>query len=1056
MSLRNKALVAATAAALALSAPSLANAAPTKSPDDAFRKAPSSGRLSATVSASLLDSNAKVNVMVQMTGDPVAVAEAKADRTFSRSERDKVKQKLRKAQDAISGDITAKGGKVLSRMQSAYNGMQVRIAKGKADQLASLPGVAAVHTLTPKTVDNTVSVPFLGVPQVWQDTGYTGKAVKVAIIDTGIDYTHADFAGPGTTAAYDAAKAAGTQPADPALFGPNAPRVKGGYDFVGDDYDASGDTGSTTPAPDPNPLDCNGHGTHVAGTAAGSGVTPDGKTYAGPYNAATATTAFKVGPGVAPQADLYALRVFGCEGSTDVTVQAIDWAVDNGMDVINMSLGGAYGDPDDPDAVAASNAVAAGVVVVASSGNEGHNPYVTGSPGDGHGVISVAAVDSTATFPGVSLTVAGQKIPAINANSAPLPSDGLKVVVVTDDPATEENEALGCSKGAFDKAGVTSGANQVAVVTRGTCARVAKAIFGQQAGAAAVVMINTDPAYPPYEGEITSNPDDGVPYTVTIPFLGVRSTDGDALRAADGETLTLAEMTLDNPAYRDYASFSSAGPATGDSSLAPNISAPGVSISSAGVGTGSDAAVNSGTSMAAPHVAGVAALAVQAHPSWKAEDIAATLGSTSDPDKLAAYSPVLGGGLVDAAQAVGTTAFATGDTFRTSNGRISVPSLSFGFDEPTVASVGVKTIEITNRGKRAVTYSIAAEAADGSLPAKLRFSSRTVKVPARSSVRVAVTMVLPASSIGSSIAGDDQFSFYQASGNVVLTSSEGVLRVPYLLVPRAQAHVVGTISNPRGWAKNTNGTGTADTAKPVVPDTLEVKLANPMGAIDADADFYSWGLSDPKDVARDADGSGYDLRSVGVQSFDNGDDKLIVFAVNNWTRWSNAASNEFDVPIDTNADGDPDWVLFSYDSGLVRAGEVDGVTEVFLQEVATGALYATGYLAQAPTDSSTLLLPVNAADLGLTAASGAFAYGAASYSIAYTGAGDEIAGTASYDPWAKAVADGDYVTVERNRTAKVSVAVDAANFAAQKPKGLMVVVFDNGAGKEEALLLGVR
>jgi len=135
---------------------------------------------------------------------------------------------------------------------------------------------------------------------------------------------------------------------------------------------------------------------------------------------------------------------------------------------------------------------------------------------------------------------------------------------------------------------------------------------------------------------------------------------------------------------------------------------------------------------------------------------------------------------------------------------------------------------------------------------------------------------------------------------------------------------------------------------------------------------------------------------------------------------------------------------------------VDGVTEVFLQEVATGALYATGYLAQAPTDSSTLLLPVNAADLGLTATSGAFAYGAASYSIAYTGAGDEIAGTASYDPWAKAVADGDYVTVERNRTAKVSVAVDAANFAAQKPKGLMVVVFDNGAGKEEALLLGVR
>ncbi len=65
---------------------------------------------------------------------------------------------------------------------------------------------------------------------------------------------------------------------------------------------------------------------------------------------------------------------------------------------------------------------------------------------------------------------------------------------------------------------------QVAVVNRGTCARVAKAIFGQQAGADAVIMVNNADSYPPYEGEITSNPDDGTPYTVTIPFLGVRSS----------------------------------------------------------------------------------------------------------------------------------------------------------------------------------------------------------------------------------------------------------------------------------------------------------------------------------------------------------------------------------------------------------------------------------------------------------------------------------------------------------------------------------------------------
>src|SRR5690606_6058122 len=122
------------------------------------------------------------------------------------------------------------------------------------------------------------------------------------------------------------AHAAGTEPADPTMFGPDAPRVKGGIDLVGDDYDANDD--ASIPQPDDNPLDCHGHGTHVAGTAGGSGVTADGETYTGPYDESTASQDFTVGPGVAPEVDLYAVRVFGCGGSTNVVVPAIDWAVD--------------------------------------------------------------------------------------------------------------------------------------------------------------------------------------------------------------------------------------------------------------------------------------------------------------------------------------------------------------------------------------------------------------------------------------------------------------------------------------------------------------------------------------------------------------------------------------------------------------------------------------------------------------------------------------------------------------------------------------------------------
>jgi hypothetical protein len=285
-----------------------------------------------------------------------------------------------------------------------------------------------------------------------------------------------------------------------------------------------------------------------------------------------------------------------------------------------------------------------------------------------------------------------------------------------------------------------------------------------------------------------------------------------------------------------------------------------------------------------------------------------------------------------------------------------------------------------------------------------------------------------------------------------VTSAAGKLRVPYLLVPRAQANVVGDVTGSHGGLTKAASTTTSSGR----PTGVTVKLANPGGALTAAADFYTWGLSDGRDVARSFGGSGYDLRAAGVQSFDLTGGKLVVFAVNNYDRWSSPASQEFDVAVDTNNDGSPDYVVFSVDSGLVTAGDANGLAQVFIYDVAKDSVSTEGAIPTAPTDSSTILLPVTSAALGLTESAGAFAYTVAGYTVEDDAASDEFSSWARYNPWARAISDGAYEQVTRNGRVSVPVSVDPANFATQKPKGLMVVVLDNRSGSKEALLLGVR
>ncbi len=513
-------------------------------------------------------------------------------------------------QDALQASLAALGAQTLYRAQRVYNGIAVRLPAAQVESLHALPGVRAVSPILAKAPDNRVSVPFLGLPAVWQAAGGTAKEVRVAVIDTGIDYAHATFGGRGLAAPENDPTRIGDVPDFPSL------KVVGGYDFVGDDYNANPNLPGyqPEPQPDPDPMDCWGHGTHVAGTVAGYGVTGPGKPFAGPWNAAADIAAMRVGPGVAPEAQLYALKVFGCTGASDVVDQAIEWAVDpNGdgdfadrVDVINLSLGSAFGGPEDTTSRAVEAAAATGVIVVASAGNAGDVYYAMGSPAAAPHAISVAAT------------------------------------------VVEQFEA----------------------------------------------------------GEFGS-------------------------------------------AHDTLAGFSARGPNRA-ATLKPDVSAPGDAITSARLGSGIGTATYSGTSMAAPHVAGVMAILRQTHPDWSANDLKALLINSAAPAVRVsdAYTSTLyppmraGAGRVDIAAALRSDLIAYADEPR------GLVHLSFGALEVQGARSDTRRVRVVNHGARDVVLRpLYTPLADLPGAAVVLSTTETLTVPAGGAVAFPVLLETEAAAL---------------------------------------------------------------------------------------------------------------------------------------------------------------------------------------------------------------------------------------------------------------------------------------------------------------------
>ncbi|KAF9087725.1 hypothetical protein BGX29_000698 [Mortierella sp. GBA35] len=641
-----------------------------------------------------------------------------------------------------------------------------------------------------------------GVNILQETFNLTGVGIKVGVLDSGVDYTHPAFA---------------IAPAPRGCFALNSPtcRFTKGYDFVGDDF-----TGARRPRPGPDPMDHHGHGTHVAGIIGGNALS-------------TTISPRPIIPwvGVAPGVTFGIYKVLGKAGvtTTEVLLSAMEMAFKDGMDIINMSLGGGSSYRDGPEAKLAEALTANGMVVIAAAGNEGTDgAWMVSDLGLGDSTTSVASFDGEHaifnyfTYGGVNYPYLSTMVfaPGIGANT------GIVPILSTLDGSLSS----GCNA-AFYSGLDLRGKYALLKYSPGECVSANRQAAFQAAGAVGFLV----QAHQGNFGGFVSTaafPIAAVDYEGALRLIAAWKANPAATFVWSGAV----KAQFPNPDGGRPSGFSSYG-LDGELRSKPDIAAPGGKILSAYPLTAGSYNVLSGTSMATPYVVGANALFMESkHAKPLGVDIRRVFKNTATRSRVANSTVTVvdsvlkqGAGLINVLSAIQVTSSITPD---------HIDLLD------SVRFKKTADITITNAGAAAETYTLSHVPADtlnfyhvaGSVfpqgnplvskdQATVSFGSNQVQIAPGQSATVTLTFTEPATGDAS------QFPFY--SGFVVATPSTAgaiAVHVPYTGM-KGDVSKVPMMDTASGYPALSMTTNSAGKALVSIPRGFVFDLTRPNGTI---------------------------------------------------------------------------------------------------------------------------------------------------------------------------------------------------------------------------------